>query len=54
MNTGTATLTSRLDALVRRAVEQLATDPAPDVRLQVAIAAPRIAGLDPLPVLLAV
>jgi hypothetical protein len=44
----------RVAPAVRDRIVALAQDPAPDVRLQVAIAAGKIEGLDPLPVLIEV
>jgi putative membrane-bound dehydrogenase-like protein len=44
----------RLDPPVRSRVLALASDPAPEVALQVAIAARKIAGVDPLPLLVEV
>ncbi len=44
----------KLTDRVRQAVAELADDPSPDVRLQVAIAARKVEGLDPLAVLVAV
>jgi putative membrane-bound dehydrogenase-like protein len=41
----------RLDVFVRDNVLALATDPSPDVRLQVAIAARKLEGVEPLPLL---
>jgi putative heme-binding domain-containing protein len=42
------------DLAIREKIVGLADDPSPDVKLQVAIATPRIKGVDPLPVLLRV
>jgi putative heme-binding domain-containing protein len=45
---------SRVDPTIRQRVVDLASDAAADVRLQVAIAARKIVGLDPIPTLLTV
>ncbi|MDX1946801.1 MAG: hypothetical protein SFU86_15475 [Pirellulaceae bacterium] len=45
---------AKLDPALRDKIAALANDPAPDVKLQVAIAARKIDGLDPLPLLVAV
>ncbi|HEX8202950.1 MAG TPA: PVC-type heme-binding CxxCH protein [Isosphaeraceae bacterium] len=45
---------SAVEPAIRDKVVALAADPSPDVRLQVAIAARKIAGLDPIPVLVEV
>src|SRR5207253_8513481 len=44
----------KLDVFVRDRLLALTTDPSPDVRLQVAIAARKLAGVEPLPLLLQV
>ncbi|MBI3837358.1 MAG: c-type cytochrome [Planctomycetia bacterium] len=44
----------RVDPTVRQKIASMARDPSPEVRLQVAIAAKKIEGLDPLPLLLEV
>ena len=44
----------RVDGAVAEAVVSLASDPAPEVRLQVAIAARKLEGVDPLPLLVEV
>jgi putative heme-binding domain-containing protein len=43
-----------VSATIRKKIEALARDPSPDVRLQVAVAARKIEGIDPIPVLVAV
>ncbi len=42
----------RVEPAIRESVVELARDPSPDVRLQVAIAARKIEGIEPLPILL--
>jgi len=44
----------KVDGAIRAKVVSMSADPAPDVRLQVAIASKKIEGVEPIPVLVAV
>jgi putative membrane-bound dehydrogenase-like protein len=44
----------KVDTAVRERITALAADPSPDVRLQVAVVAPKVQGLDSVPLLMAV